>query len=122
MRQGPRCGHYLGKEDTGNASRLFSQSILAVFLAVAILSLLAFIFLDQVVLFLGANEALAPQLREYLKVILLFNLFLPSGFALNYFVSLDNNPLLASASMFGSAGINILMHRNFKALISQLYY
>ena len=104
-----RCGYYLGEGDSGNASRIFSQAIMTVFLSVALMSLVALFFLDSLVGWLGADEVLAPLLREYLLYIILFNLFLPSGFVLNYFVSLDGNPVLASASMFVTAVTNIFL-------------
>lgn len=104
-----RCGRYLGEGNTDDASRIFSQSVLTVFGSVALLALLAILNLDTLVLLLGANEQLAPQLYDYLLVILLFNLFLPSGFILNFFVGLDHNPMLASISMISTAGVNILL-------------
>ena len=104
-----RCGTYLGKGDTENASRIFSQAILTIFLSVALMSLVALIFLDPLIGLLGADDTLAPILKEYLQVLILFNLFLPSGFVLNYFVSIDGNPVLASASMFVSAATNIFL-------------
>ena len=104
-----RCGTYLGEGDPENASRIFSQAILTVFLSVALMSLVALIFLDPLINLLGADETLAPILKDYLQVLILFNLFLPSGFVLTYFVSIDDNPVLASASMFVSAATNIFL-------------
>lgn len=104
-----RCGTYLGKGDTRNASRIFSQAILTVYLSIAVMSLAVLFFLDPIIGLLGADETLAPILKEYLQVLILFNLFLPSGFVLNYFVSIDGNPVLASASMFVSAATNIFL-------------
>lgn len=104
-----RCGRYLGEGNTDDASRIFTQAVLTVFGSVALLALLAILSLDTLVLLLGANEQLAPQLYDYLLVILLFNLFLPSGFILNFFVGLDHNPMLASISMISTAGVNILL-------------
>ena len=104
-----RCGRYLGEGNSDDASRIFTQAVLTVFGSVALLALLAILSLNTVILLLGANEHLAPQLYDYLLVILLFNLFLPSGFILNFFVGLDHNPTLASISMISSAGVNIVL-------------
>ncbi|CAM3778947.1 MATE family efflux transporter [Parendozoicomonas haliclonae] len=104
-----RCGHYLGRGKLKEASRIFTQAILAVFSLIALLALLCILGLDTLVQILGADEALAPQLHEYLWVMLLFTLVLPSAFILEYFVGLDNNPALASAAMMMGATSNIVL-------------
>lgn len=104
-----RCGRYLGEGNVQDASRIFTQSSVAIFVSIALLSLFAISSLDLLILLLGADESLAPLLYSYLLTILLFQLFLPSGFILNFFVALDNNPILSSVAMTSTAVINILL-------------
>ncbi|MCJ8344098.1 MATE family efflux transporter [bacterium] len=103
-----QCAKCLGQGNIKKASQVFSKTIFVIFISVAIISTLGLLFIHKLSFILGANESLAPKLIEYLKIILLYNLFIPCAFSLNYFVSLDNNPLLASTAMALSSLCNIL--------------
>lgn len=104
-----RCGRYMGAHDYKNASRIFTQAVITVFAIIAIIALLLILNLDSVVGILGAPEELRSQLHQYLTIILLFNLFLPSGFILSFFIGLDGDPMLASVGMMISAITNIVL-------------
>jgi Na+-driven multidrug efflux pump len=66
-------------------------------------------FIDNVVLLLGANAELAPLAITYLTIIVIFAPFLMAGFALTYFVRVDEHPLVASIAMVLSAVTNIAL-------------
>lgn len=104
-----RCGHYLGQGLLDDASRLFTQSIIAVFVIKAVTALVALVLLEPLISLLGSPAALSPQLYDYLATLLWFNVFLPSALMLNFFVGMDHNPLLASLAMIASALINIAL-------------
>ncbi len=103
------CGKYLGEDDISAAKDIFTKS-LCCSLAIALLScVLGIVFLDSLVVALGATEELAALVSSYLLVIFAFSPVFLMGFVLLYFVRIDSNPLLASTSLIASALINVVL-------------
>ena len=66
-------------------------------------------FIDQVIMLLGANDVLAPLVREYLVIMLLFMFFLPVSLCLAFFVRVDGQPVFAAVAIISAAVINVLL-------------
>lgn len=103
------CGKYLGEENFHLASDIFSKSMACALFIALITAVLGFIFLDTLILGLGATAELTSLVRDYLIVILFFSPFFLLGFTLFYFVRIDSNPLLASGSLIFSALLNVAL-------------
>ncbi len=104
-----RCGKYLGEKNYQSANEVFSKTLITVGLSTLVLSVLGLMFIDQVVRLLGANDALAPMVREYLVIMLLFMFFLPVSLCLAFFVRVDGQPVFAAAAIISAALINVLL-------------
>ena len=93
-----------------SAAKDISTKSLCCSLAIALIScVLGIVFLDSLVVALGATEELAALVSSYLLVIFAFSPVFLMGFVLLYFVRIDSNPLLASTSLIASALINVVL-------------
>ncbi len=103
------AGKYLGQRNVSAAAAIFSKAALCALVFALVASLLGVVFLDPLVLALGANETLAPLTASYLLIIFPCAPAFLLGFMLFYFVRIDNRPVLASASLILCALLNILL-------------
>ncbi|MCH2355833.1 MAG: MATE family efflux transporter [Pseudomonadales bacterium] len=103
------CGKYLGEEDYSAAKDIFTKSLTCSVFIALLSCLLGIVFLDSLVVALGATVELAPLVSSYLVIIFAFSPAFLLGFFLFYFVRIDSNPLLASFSLIASAFINVLL-------------
>lgn len=104
-----RCGKYLGGGDRKSANNIFSQT-LAITGAIAVAAtLLGILFMDRLVLLLGANASLADTVSEYLTILLLFNTSQMGMVCLAYFLRVDSHPYIASSAMVFGSLLNVLL-------------
>ncbi|HED31231.1 MAG TPA: MATE family efflux transporter [Prosthecochloris aestuarii] len=104
-----RCGKYIGEGRHQAASDVFSKTLITVTLTTLLLAAAGMLFLDDVVRLLGANEALAPLVHEYLFIMLAFIVFLPVSLCLAFFVRVDGQPVFAAVVIISAALINGLL-------------
>lgn len=110
-----RCGKYIGESKREAANAVFSKTLMTVSVLTLVLAVSGILFIDQVVAMLGANEILAPLVREYLLILLLFMFFFPVSLCLSFFVRVDGQPLLAAAAIVSAALVNIFFDWLFVA-------
>ncbi len=110
-----RCGKYIGESNNEAANAVFSKTLITVSLLTLFFAVSGILFIDQVVTMLGANETLAPLVREYLFVMLVFIFFLPVSLCLSFFVRVDGQPVLAASAIISAAIINIFFDWVFVA-------
>jgi len=103
------CGKYLGEGNREAASTIFSKIVYASLAFGILITVTCLLFLDQLVLMLGANKELSGLVSDYLNIIILAAPFLILGLTLDYFVRVDGQPLLASAALVAFAIINIAL-------------
>jgi len=101
------CGKFIGEGNLQAASAIFSKTVYATLAVTLLVSLFFLLFLDQLVSTLGANEDLHGLVKDYMRIIVFAAPLLVLGLTLDYFVRVDNRPLLASAAMIAFAIINI---------------
>ncbi len=110
-----RCGKYIGESNREAANAVFSKTLITVSVLTLALALAGIAALDEVVTMLGANEVLAPMVREYLFIMLLFMFFLPVSLCLSFFVRVDGQPLLAATAVLSAALVNVFFDWLFVA-------
>ena len=103
------CGKFIGEGDAESASLIFSKTLYAALAVSGLIAGCSLFFLDEVVALLGANEDLHPMVRDYMQIILWAAPLLIVALTLDYFVRVDNRPLLASAALVTYAAGNILL-------------
>jgi Na+-driven multidrug efflux pump len=103
------CGKNLGEGNTEAASDIFSKTVYATLAMGLAITLICLLFLDDVIVLLGANDELHEMARDYLLIIVAAAPFLVIGLTLDYFVRIDGRPVLASVTLVGFAVINIAL-------------
>ena len=94
-----RCGKYIGESKREAANAVFSKTLMTVSFLTLVFAVLGILFIDQLVAMLGANEILAPLVREYLLIMLLFMFFLPVSLCLSFlYVLMDSHCSLLQPS------------------------
>lgn len=103
----------LGEHKKEEAEKILGNALsLAVILSVALTTGLL-LFLDPILISLGAEEKVLPYAREFTKIILLGSIFMYIGFGLNSIVRAEGNPKIAMATILISAGLNIVLNPLF---------
>lgn len=104
-----RCAKYIGEKDLKSASFIFSKTFIA--LAGFCFAYIAcgMIFIDNIVVLLGANAELISPTTEYLFYFLCFCIFIPFSVCLSFFARVDGNPLLASAALIIGSLANVAL-------------
>jgi len=90
----------------GNAFTL--AAILSVTLSAGLL-----LFLDPILISLGAQTAVLPYARDFTRIILMGSIFMYIGFGLNNIVRAEGNPKMAMLTVLISAGLNIVLNPLF---------
>lgn len=98
--------HEEAEKILGNAVTL--ATILSLALTVGIL-----LFLDPILISLGAQETVLPYARDFTRIILLGSIFMYIGFGLNSVVRAEGNPKTAMITILISAGLNIVLNPLF---------
>ena len=90
----------------GNAFTL--AAILSVTLSAGML-----LYLDPILISLGAQPNVLPYARDFTRIILLGSIFMYIGFGLNNVVRAEGNPKMAMTTVLISAGLNIVLNPLF---------
>ncbi|WP_105615742.1 MATE family efflux transporter [Vallitalea okinawensis] len=100
---------HAGKGDMKKASQIFSFTV-SLAAAVSILStVLGLIFIDPLINLLGANETLAPLVKEYLYVMLFGLIFSQGPMLFDVFIRTDGRPNYSMVVAISSSLLNILL-------------
>lgn len=99
----------LGERDHEKARRAAGNVMVFSVAFGLVMTLLGQFFLDQLLIVLGASEAIIPYAREYLGIILLGSAFFSFGMAMNHVVRAEGKPKIAMAAMLISAVLNIIL-------------
>ena len=104
-----RVGMNLGKGDFNLANKIFSTSIVSLIFIGILFSGVIYIFIDKIIYALGANDATAEFVREYLKAIVPFGMFFMLTYQLEVLVKVDGAPHISAFSVFIAAISNIVL-------------
>ena len=103
------CGKFIGEGRSDAASSIFSKTMYASLGVAVLISTVCLVFINEVVGLLGANEELAPLVKQYMVIIVVAAPLLILGLTLDYFVRIDGRPILAAFGLVAFAAINIAM-------------
>ena len=112
------AGKYFGEKNIKAANEVFTNSIIAVFLVSVVLSVLIFLFADNIIRLIGGSEKTTPIAALYLKTIIPFILFTTIGYGLSVFARVDGFPMLASLALIMGALTNIILDAIFIAVLN----
>lgn len=100
----------LGSGEVEHAQRIFTTSFALVTLITLIIGGVSFMFMENLAYFFGANEETLPYVLEYMKVLLMFSLFVAWETSLSIFVRNDGNPNLAMVGLIITSVLNIALN------------
>ena len=98
-----------GKGHYQEGQTLFAQSLLLTLILAAGLSFSALYWLDDILLFIGAQGSIATLAGDFLGVMLQFFVIYAIAWVISCFVRNDGNPKLAMYAMAGGAIVNLVL-------------
>ena len=103
----------LGENKQHEAEKILGNAFtLATILSVS-LSAGMLLFLDPILIALGAEAEVLPYARDFTRIILLGSIFMYIGFGLNSVVRAEGNPQMAMKTILISSGLNIVLNPLF---------
>lgn len=97
----------LGQRKTSEATEYASTGFFLAFFIAAIVSVLSFIFLDDIILFLGSTDTIAPYAKIYIGYILSTAPFQVVSFTMNNILRYEGKAFYGMIGLFSGAIINI---------------
>ncbi|MBC8016800.1 MAG: MATE family efflux transporter, partial [Sporomusaceae bacterium] len=103
----------MGEHKQQEAEKILGNAFtLAVILSVGLAAVLL-LFLDPILINLGAQPAVLPYARDFTRIILLGSVFMYIAFGLNSIIRAEGNPQMAMKTVLISAGLNIVLNPLF---------
>lgn len=99
---------YLGQKDQEKAEKVLGNAFTLVTVLGLIVTVLGIVFLDPLLVLLGATPEVLPYAREYNLIILIATIPMMIGFGLNNFIRAEGNPKTAMNYMVWSAVVNVV--------------
>ncbi len=97
----------IGRGELEHAKRIFTTSFVILTLVTSVVAIVSYLFKENLAYFFGANDETLPYVLEYMKVLLIFSLFVAWESALSIFVRNDGNPNLAMVGLIVTSILNI---------------
>ena len=102
-------GIELGKGNRDEANKVFTFILIFILAFAVLLAALALIFMDKIILFLGANSTLFQLSHDYLSVIVFFSPFYIISYAFEVLVKVDGFPRTAIIGAVSACLTNIIL-------------
>lgn len=99
----------LGEQRKEEAELIIGNAMVCLIGIALTVTTLGLIFLDPLLLFFGASAEVLPYARDYMKIILLGEVFMSIGFGMNHFIRAEGNPKIAMATMLLGAVANTIL-------------
>jgi len=109
MGSGNYMSQLLGKQDIKMAEKVASTGFFTAFATGALFSTLCLIFLDKIVLLLGATDTIAPYAASYIRIILYAAPFMISTFTLNNILRYQGNAVYSMVGVAIGGVLNIFL-------------
>ncbi|GAB6992069.1 MATE family efflux transporter [Paenibacillus pini] len=103
----------IGAKAYKHAQRIFTHSLVLIFVLTLIIAAIAYIFRVPLAYGLGANSDTLPYVLDYMTVLITYGFIITIQSSLSLFVRNDGNPNLAMISMIVSAVLNIILNYVF---------
>jgi putative MATE family efflux protein len=103
----------LGEHNKGEAEHILGNALTMIAVFSLVLSGIGLLWLDPLLIALGAEPEVLPYARTFTRIVLAGNVFMHVGFGLNTIIRAEGNPRLAMATMLISAILNTLLNPLF---------
>lgn len=108
---------YLGRKKLKKAREIFSYNLLIMIVFSFILLILTLLFMNKIAYFLGTTENTFSIVKDYLSIIVLFNVFFIVSYCLEVLTKTDGFPHLAIIGVVISAITNIILDYIFVIIL-----
>ena len=98
----------LGRKDNESASNYASAGFFGSLFVGMIITLVGFIWLDEIVMFLGSTETIAPYAKTYISFILVAAPFMSSSLSLNNVLRYEGKASLGMIGLMSGAILNMI--------------
>lgn len=103
----------LGEHNKDDAEHILGNALAMIVVLSFLLSVIGLLFLDPLLIALGAEPEVLPYARTFTQIVLVGNVFMQVGFGLNNIIRAEGNPRLAMATMLISALLNVVLNPLF---------
>ena len=98
----------LGHRDTESASAHASAGFFGAMLCGLVITLIGFVWLDDIVIILGSTDTIAPYAKTYIMYILIAAPFMSGSLALNNFLRYEGKAALGMIGLMSGAVLNMV--------------
>lgn len=102
-------GIFLGQKKKDDANKIFTFILIFILIFSVILAMFAMIFIDELILFLGATSNLFSLAKDYLKIIIIFSPFYIISYCFEVLVKVDGYPRTAIIGAVSACLTNIFL-------------
>jgi putative MATE family efflux protein len=99
----------LGEGRRNEVEKIMGHALTLLFLVPASVIIFSFVFLDQIIVLLGASEAIFTYAKTYTRIILYGGIFGAMGPGINHFIRSDGHPRTSMFTQILGALINIIL-------------
>ncbi|MDF2699321.1 MAG: efflux family protein [Haloplasmataceae bacterium] len=99
----------LGQHRQDDAEKIIGNSLTLLITVSIVLSIIAYIFVEPILSFMGAKREILPLAVEYSKIIIIGNVFQFLSFGMNHNIRAQGKPKTAMATMLIGAITNIIL-------------
>lgn len=100
---------YKGQKDIKKANETFTKNTLFLSFCGIVITLAVHFHIEDIALFLGANDTTMPYVKDYLGIVVWFSYFFIVSYSLEVLVKTDGFPKLSTAAVTLGAVTNIIM-------------
>lgn len=101
--------YHLGRNEKEKANEFFSMTVVSSLIVGIVITVSSYLFLDELIQFLGADAEIFPFLKEYIRIIIAFIPFYIISYVFEVMIKADGFPQLSTVFMLGSAVTNIVL-------------
>jgi putative MATE family efflux protein len=103
----------LGEQKKEEAEKIMGNALTLLIIIPIILTIVGLYFLEPMLRFLGASEAVMPYAKTFNGIILLGAVLQTVGFGMNNFIRSEGNPKIAMFTMLIGAILNVILNPLF---------
>ena len=104
---------YLGKRDKTTANKLLGNAFILSFIVAAIVSTVCLLSMDSLLRAFGGSDNTLPYAKDYLSIIIPFNLFTSLSWGLNNILRASGHPTKAMFTLILGAVVNVILDALF---------
>jgi len=103
----------LGQQKRQEAERIVGNAFILLLGISLTITLLGYLFMDPLLVGLGASPEVLPYAKQYISVLLAGAVFQSIGFGMNNFIRAEGNPKIAMVTMILGAVLNTILNPIF---------